>query len=350
MHEFGGKYPHPRRFSLSRGSRALERVRSGLTFRRVVVTGVIAMASAMTALPGIAQSYPDKPIEIINSFSPGGTSDLNIRALEAAASRVLGQPLVQTFKQGGGGITGSTEVAHSKPDGYRLLIVTPGELTAAPNLAKTTYSLDSFDFIAQLSTNPYGLAVRSDAPWKDFEEFRRSIIAQPDKHTFGTAPRGGVFLAVQHLIRHGNLRVRLVPYGGSGPYITAVLGGHVDAALAPVTSTEQHLKAGTLRLLAVTGGIRLKDHPDVPTLRELGIDSPFELWVGIVGPKGIPPERLAHLRDSFARITRDPAYLKAAEKLSVGVAYLPTAEFEKRVRDEDREFKLLVKELGLGPK
>lgn len=332
--------PHPRQ----------ERARGGPAARRVVTAAAIALALAMPALPAAAQSYPDKPIEIVNSFSPGGTSDLNIRALETVASRLLGQPLVQTFKQGGGGITGSTEVAHSKPDGYRLLIVTSGELTAAPNLAKTTYSLDSFDFVAQLSSTPYGLAVKSDAPWKDFDAFRRAIAEQPDKHTFGTAPRGGVYLAVQHLIRHGGLRVRLVPYGGSGPYITAVLGGHVDAALAPVTSTEQHLKAGTLRLLAITGDTRLKDHPSVPTLKELGLESPFGLWVGIVGPKGMPPERLGHLRDAVGRITRDPDYLKAAEKLGVAVAYLPAGEFEKRVREEDRAFKGLVKELGLGPK
>lgn len=350
MHKYDGKDPHPRQFALSRGRRAPERVRSGLTFRRVVATGVIAMASGMPALPAIAQSYPDKPIEIVNSFSPGGTSDLNIRALETVSSRLLGQTLVQTFKQGGGGIIGSTEVAHSKPDGYRLLIVTSGELTAAPNLTKTTYSLDSFDFIAQLSSKPYGLAVKNDSPWKDFDAFRRAIAEQPDKHTFGTAPRGGVYLAVQHLIRQGGLRVRLVPYGGSGPYITAVLGGHVDAALAPVTSTEQHLKAGTLRLLAITGDSRLNDHPNVPTLKELGLESPFELWVGVVGPKGMPPERLGHLREAFARITRDPDYLKAAEKLGIAVAYLPAGEFEKRVREEDRAFKVLVKELGLGPK
>jgi len=322
----------------------------GYSLRRAVALGLIAFIGAAPVPVAVAQSFPDKPIEIVNSFSPGGTSDLNIRALEATASRLLGQPLVQTFKPGGGGITGSTEVAHSKPDGYRLLIVTSGELTAAPNLARTTYSLDSFDFIAQLSSKPYGLAVRSDSPWKDFDSFRRAITEQPDKHTFGTAPRGGVFLAVQHLIRRGGLRVRLVPYGGSGPYITAVLGGHVDAALAPVTSTEQHLKAGTLRLLAITGDSRLKDHPDVPTLKELGIESPFELWVGVVGPKGMPADRLAHLLDAFARITRDPAYLKAAETLGIAVAYLPPAEFEKRVREEDLAFKLLVQELGLGAK
>ena len=101
-----------------------------------------------------AQTYPSRPIEIVNSFAPGGTADLNVRALQASAEKVLGQPLVQTFRQGGGGIVGTTEVATSAPDGYKLLVVSSGELTAGPNLAKTTYTLDSFDFIGRVSSRP----------------------------------------------------------------------------------------------------------------------------------------------------------------------------------------------------
>lgn len=318
--------------------------------RRALALGLIFIAGAAPIEPAAAQTYPDKPIEIVNSFAPGGSNDLNIRALEATASRILGQPLVQVFKPGGSGISGTTEVAHSTPDGYKLLVVSPGELTAGPNLVKTAYTLDSFSYVARLSSKPYGFVVKSDSQWKDFDGFRRAIAAQPNKYTFGTTPRGGVFLAAQHLIHHGGLRIRSVPYGGSGPYITAVLGGHVDAALAPVTSTEQHMKAGTLRMLAVTGLVRLKDYPNVPTFKELGIDSLFEFWVGVVAPKGMAPDRLASLRNAFARMAKDPAYLRAAEKLGVDVAYASPAEFEKQVRDEDKAFKILVKELGLTPK
>lgn len=307
---------------------------------------LVLMLSASAA----AQSFPDKTIEIVNSFSPGGTNDLNIRAMEGAAARIFGQPVVQVFKPGGGGISGTTEVANAAPDGYKLLVVSPGELTAGPNLAKTSYSLDSFAFIAQLSSVPYGFVVKSDSPWTEFKAFQRATAEQPDKYTLGTTPRGGVFLAVQHLIRKGNLRVTAVPYSGSGPYVTALLGGHVDAVLAPLASLESHLQAGTLRLLASTSTKRLADRPDVPTFSELGVDSTLELWVGVVAPKQTAPERLAILREKFAQIAKDPEYIKAMDKLGLERAYAPGGEFEKMVRVEDKEFKTLVKELGLAPK
>ena len=268
-------------------------------------------------MEAVAQPYPSRPIEIVNSFAPGGTLDLNVRALQAGAEKALGQVLVQTFRQGGGGIVGTTEVAGAAPDGYKLLIVSSGELTAGPNLAKTSYSIDSFAFIGRVSSRPYGFVVKSDARWKDFSEFRRDAAAQPGRYTIGTTPQGGVFLTAQHLIRRGGMQLVPVPYGGSGPYLTAVLGGHVDAAWAPLTSAESYIRSGQMRLLAVTGHEREKSYPGVPTFRELGVDSPFVLWIGVVAPKAIAPERLAFLQNAFLLITRDPAYLEAAQKLGV---------------------------------
>jgi tripartite-type tricarboxylate transporter receptor subunit TctC len=291
--------------------------------------------------------YPTKPIEIVNSFSPGGANDLNVRALETVAERFLGKPVVQVFKPGGGGITGTTEVANSTPDGYKLLIVSSGELTAGP---KTAYSLDSFAFIAQVSVKPYGLVVRASSQWKNLEEFRRQAAQQPGKLTIGTTPTGGTFLTAQYFIRKGGISLTAVPYPGSGPYIAAVLGGHLDSAWAPVPAAESHLSAGTLRMLAVTGPTRMKNYPNAPTLNALGVDSPFVQWIGVVAPRKTPKDRFDFLRNTFERITKDPAYIKAAENLGIDVAYLPGEEFEKLVRDEDVKFKALVKELGLGPK
>jgi tripartite-type tricarboxylate transporter receptor subunit TctC len=320
--------------------------------RRQAAAVLLALGCLIVGVapPAAAQPYPSRPIEIVNSFAPGGTADLNVRALQTGAEKALGQVLVQTFRQGGGGMIGSTEVANAAPDGYKLLVVSPGELTAGPNLAKASYSLDSFAFIGRVSSRPYGFVVRTDAPWKDFQEFRRDVAQSPGKYTIGTTPQGGVFLTAQHLVRRGGLDLVPVPYGGSGPYLTAVLGGHVNAAWAPLTSAESYLRGGQMRLLAVTGPDRVSGYPSVPTFKELGIDSPFVLWIGVVAPKGIPADRLAFLRDAFARIVKDPVYLQAAEKLGVEVAYAPAEEFERQVRDEDQVFRALVKDLGLAPK
>jgi len=193
--------------------------------------------------------------------------------------------------------------------------------------------------------------VKSDARWKDFGEFRRDALAEPGKYTIGTTPQGGVFLTAQHLIRRGGLQLVPVPYGGSGPYLTAVLGGHVDGAWAPLTSADAYIRSGQMRLLAVTGARRTQGYANVPTFNELGIDVPFVLWGGIVAPKATPPERLAALRAGIARLVKeDPAVAQAAEKLGVELAWASAEDFEKQVRAEDQVFRALVQELGLAPK
>lgn len=311
----------------------------------------IALALLATFATGAAaQPFPSRPVEIVNAFAPGGANDLNVRALQVSAEKILGQPLVQTFRQGGGGIVGSAEVAGAAPDGYKLLVVTSGELTAAPNLARTSYSLDSFAFIGRISSKPYALVVKTDAPWKAFRDLQRAIGEQPGKQTLGTTPQGGMFLTAQHFIRRGGVQLTTVPYGGAGPALTAVLGGHIDAVWAPLAAAEAQIKAGALRALAVTGALRVKGHEETPTFRELGIEAPFVQWTGIVAPKGVAAERLAFLRDGFARLLKDPTYLQSTEKLGIEVAYASAEDFERQVRDEDQVFRALVRDFGLMPK
>jgi len=295
----------------------------------------------------LAQPFPAKPIEVVNSFAAGGANDLNVRAMQVVAERILGVPLVQTFRQGGGGVVGSTEVANATPDGYKLLVVTSGELTAAPNLTKTTYSLDSFAFIGRISSKPYGVVVKTDSPWKDISEFLRAAKERPDKYTVGTTPTGGMFLTAKHFIIRGGVPLTTVPYGGAGPAMVGVLGGHIDSVWAPLAAAEAQIKSGALRLLAVSGSARVRGHETVPALKELSIEAPFVQWTGIVAPRGVPADRIVFLRDALARIAKDEAYLTAAEKTGIEVAYLPAQEFEKQVREEDQAFKALVKDLGI---
>ena len=309
---------------------------------------VFLLLAARAALAS-AQAFPAKPIELVNAFAPGGANDLNARALQVSAQAILGQPLVQTFRQGGGGVVGTSEVAHAAPDGYKLLIVTSGELTAAPNLNKTAYSLDSFAFIARISSRPYGVVVRAASPWKSAADFLRAAAADPGKYTIGTTPSGGMFLTAQYFLKRGGIALSTVPFGGAGPALTALLGGHIDSVWAPLAAADSHIRAGTMRVLGVSGAARVSDYPDVTSFRELGIDSPFVQWTGIVAPKGVPAERLSALREGFRRITADAAYLETAKKLGIDVAFAPAEEFEKQVRDEDVAFKALVKDLGLSP-
>ena len=297
-----------------------------------------------------AQTFPSRPIEIVNAFAPGGANDLNVRALQIPAERILGVPIVQTFRQGGGGIVGTTDVANAAPDGYKLLVVTSGELTAAPNLAKTSYTLDSFAFLARISSKPYALVVKSDAPWKTIHELLLATKAPGARQTIGTTPAGGMFLTAQYLIRRGGVPLPPGPSGGAGPALASVLGGHIDSVWAPLAAAESQIKAGGLRALAMSGAERVRGHEQVPTFKELGIDSPYVQWTGLVAPKGVPPERLALLKDAVAKMLKDPDYLKAAERFGIDVAYAPAEEFEKQVRDEFQVFRALVRDFDLMPK
>ena len=159
-----------------------------------------------------------------------------------------------------------------------------------------------------------------------------------------------MFLTAQYFIRRGGVQLTTVPFGGAGPALTAVLGGHIDSVWAPLAAAESHVRAGTLRLLAVSGPGRTEGHRDIPTFAELGLDAPHVQWIGVVGPKGIAGDRLGFLRDAFARITKDADYRRTAEKMGIEVAYGSAQEFEKQVRDEDVAFKKLVKEFDLMPK
>lgn len=301
--------------------------------------------------PALAdEAYPSKSIEMVNAWSPGGAMDVNIRAVQAVSKKIFGEPIVQVFKPGGGGIAGATDVAHAKPDGYRIMGVSSGELTAAPNLTKTAYSLDSFAYIGRITVKPYAFVVKGDAPWKNFEAFRRDALKQPGKLSVGSTSRGGVFLTTQYLLHQAGISLNFVPYGGAGPFIAAVLGGHVDSALAPAAAAESHLRAGTLKVLGVTGPDRMSDHPDVPTLMEQGVDVPMVQWIGVLAPRETPRERVAFLEQSFERLVKDPEYIKVAQKIGLVPAWQPGAEFEKSVRKEDEVFKALVKQLGLAPK
>lgn len=311
---------------------------------------LIAAAALILAVPGAsAQVFPARPVEVVNAFAPGGANDLNVRAMQVVAERVLGQPLVQTFRQGGGGIVGSADVANAPPDGYKILVVTSGELTAAPNLAKTTYSLDSFAFLGRISAKPYALVVKNDAAWKNFGELLAAAKAPGGKVTVGTTPAGGMFLTAQYFIKRGGVPLTTVPYGGAGPALTAVLGGHIDSVWAPLAAAEAQIRAGGLRAVGMSGAARVKGH-DVPTFRELGIEAPYVQWIGFVAPRATPNERLAVLREAIYRIAKEPDFVKTAEKLGIEVSYASADEFEKQVREEDRAFKALVTELGLTPK
>jgi tripartite-type tricarboxylate transporter receptor subunit TctC len=215
-----------------------------------------------------------------------------LRPFVEKMAEFLGQPVVLDFKPGAGGGVGAGFVAKSKPDGYTLVGSSPGSIVVVPLANKDIrYTPESFTPIAALSEGGLMLVVASSSPWKNMKELVEHSKQNPGKVTFTSSGAMGItHLLAEVFSKEAGVKWSHIPYQGSAPAITALLGGHVDMASTAIAPAQSHIKAGTLRPLAVFGDTRLKAYPDVPTLKELGYNVGSPTLYGISAPKGTPQE------------------------------------------------------------
>jgi len=238
-----------------------------------------------------AQTFPNKPIQLVIPFAPGDT-DRMLRPFSDKMGEFLGQTVVMNFKPGAGGAVGAGQVANSKPDGYTIVGTSPGSIVVVPLANKdVTYSTDSFEPIAALSEGGFMLVVQSSSALKNMKDLVAFSKQSPGKLTFSTSGSKGItHMLAEILAQDVKVKWTHIPYQGSGPAITALLGGHVDMASTAIGPAQPHIAAGTLRPLAVFGETRLNAFPDVPTLKELGYNIGSPVFYGILAPKGTPKE------------------------------------------------------------
>ena len=300
--------------------------------RRRFVIGTAA--TALAAGPAFAQeAFPSHAITIINAFPPGGINDLVTRPLAAAMEPVLKQPVVVEAKAGAAGQVGAQFVASAKPDGYTLLSHNTGisgyaevdKLFGRP--AKTTRA----DFIplARLVADPVLLLVNDQQPYKTLKEFVEGAKARPDTLVFSSGGLyGATHLPLAYLEKAtGPLKLRHLPTNGGGPAIVAILGNNAQVTTQSVSATLVHIKAGKLRPLAIFSATRSKQLPDVPTLKELGYDVEYYLWVGLFAPKGTPPQIVSTLRSSIEKAAHSDQFTTTLTTLGLDLAYLDGPDF-----------------------
>jgi tripartite-type tricarboxylate transporter receptor subunit TctC len=259
--------------------------------RRTFVIGTTAAAASLTAKPAFTQeAFPSHAITIINAFPPGGINEIVTRPLAAAMEPILKQPVVVETKAGAAGQVGAQVVASAKPDGYTLLSHNTGisGYAEVDKLFGRPVKTSRADFIplARLVADPVLLLVNDQQPYKTAKEFIDAAKTKQDMVFSSGGLYGATHLPLAYLEKAtGPLKLRHLPTNGGGPAITAILGNNAQVTTQSVSATLAHIKAGKLRPLATFGATRSKFLPDVPTLKELGYDVEYYLWVGIFAPK-----------------------------------------------------------------
>jgi tripartite-type tricarboxylate transporter receptor subunit TctC len=255
-------------------------------FLAMAAAGVLALA----AMPARAtEPFPTKPVQLVIPFASGDTDNM-LRPFVDKMGEFLGQPVVLNYKPGAGGGVGAGFVAASKADGYTLVGTTPGSIVVVPLANKDIkYTPESFTPIASLAEGGLMLVVNSSSPWKNMKELVEYSKKNPGAITFSSSGAMGItHLLAEIFAREADVKWLHIPYQGSGPAITALLGGHVAMSATAIAPAHAHMKAGTLRPMAVFGDTRLKAFPDVPTLKELGYNVGSPTLYGISAPKGTP--------------------------------------------------------------
>ena len=296
---------------------------------------VLLMLLAISFAVVQAQEFPTKPVTLIIPFGPGGASDLTARAFVGAAHEYLGQPVIIQLKPGGGGAIASDIVAKAAPDGYTLLMGGTGPNTALPAIEGRSRGPEDLAAACRINYNASLVLVPANAPYKTMQELIQYAKANPDKLRFGhTGLWGAGDLQWKQIQMKTGIKAKIIPYDGGGEALIGLLGGHIDVSCLYPTQSTPHIKAGKLRALAVTDSKRDPDFPDVPTLREAGIDVISIIWKGALAPKATPRPIIDKLALAFKKMSEDKSSVAMIRQLGDNFHYMGPDELTKFWKEE----------------
>lgn len=319
-----------------------------------VLSALVVCANLLCAAsPAAAQEkFPSRPIEIIVPTPPGGGTDITARLLAELVEPMLGQKVVVVNKAGAGGTLGMSAVVQAKPDGYTLGGLWNAPLTMTPHSQAVPYSLQDYVAISLADTAPALLCTKPDFPANTGKEFIEVIRSNPNKYTYGNdGVVGMLHLSTERIFTKLGIKARPVPFGGAGETLKNFLGGHVDIYAGSIPPIVPHVKAGAAKCLLLTSKEKNAAVPQAASLSELGIpETATYLWHGIVGPKGIPPDRIAILEKAFARAAKSDKFRQLMEAKGVTIEGSGAAEFRKLIDTEFKAMGEVVTSLGMAKK
>ena len=312
--------------------------------RRRIIKGLVAsgITGPVVLHSGAAlAAWPERPVRIVVANTPGGPSDIIARIMAASLSEATGGSFFVENRGGAGGNIGMGLVARAEPDGYTFLLSTSAYSVNPGLYEKLPYDpFKDFAAVAELAISPHVFAVKSDLPAKTMKEFVALAKANPEKFNVSTPPIGTTpQLQVEVLkLREGLQQMATVVFAGGGDALNAVLAGTVQLSSGTLPPAQQHIKAGTLRGLAVTGTTRWQDLPDIPTMLEAGYpDFVFDTYTALMAPARTPPEIVARIEKECLAILRRPEM----------VAKLQQSGFEVMAKDGKTHMERVAREVAL---
>jgi tripartite-type tricarboxylate transporter receptor subunit TctC len=317
-----------------------------------IILPVLMFLNLSTSLQVWGQSnYPNKPIEVIVPYTPGGGLDLGVRFFSNKWAEFLGQPVIVVNKPGAGGYVGGKIGANAKPDGYTLIGAGESGLLVTPLLRKNAeYSLDSFRILFFFSKTYLYFNVRSDSKWKTLEEFLVEARKNPGKLRYSTYGVGSTpHLAVERFCNVAGIKLTLIPFKSSPESMTALIGENVEMCV--VFGVPGVSGTGLVRQLAVGDYERAPDFPNVPTIKELGYDVGYNtsIFMGLAAPSGVPENVVSKLNEAHQKAWKkyEKEIIDKMPKLDQHPVYVDGKMGIQSLREKEAIFKKLIPQIGL---
>ncbi len=316
------------------------------------ITRILAAIAAVAAFPVFAQGYPNKPVHVIISFTPGSSTDIVARVVAQRLSEMWGQPVLPENRAGAGGSIGTAFVAKAPADGYTLLVDSNAHTVTPAIYAKLPYDVDKdFSDIVPLAIQPNVLVVPLNSPYKNVMDLVTAAKAKPGAINWGHAGIGsGTHLNTEKFVAAAGINVTQIPFKGTPEVITAMLNGSVDCYWAPISAGLSMIKGGKLRALAVSTPKRNGTLPEVPTTGEAGVkgaDAP--LWFALWGPAGMPADVVSKISNDTRKALKEAAVRDRLVALGNDTMDMSPEEFRKFVQSEVQEYARVIKAAGIKP-